>query len=627
MDSVIYLEPDEEITSVVEKLKRSKSPVVGIVAPRNAVLLQSVVNLKLLKRQAVSLKKDIALVTADRIGQNLALRTGLTVYANVHDEEPLEPLKMPKPDHIVEDTIRPAAAANFANNFKVHRYDEKNDIVDANDKLPGEKEDYDEDLEKPSNFSSRALNESKNESKPAPHSTESIHTPEPTKPTPIADHSDEEDEPETAEDHPSVHHTENYTEHHEPAKAENHLEKPVRDAKPESFSPVRTTRSKTNKLKIGLLFASFAAIALLIGYFALNSLSKGSVVITVASTPIEQELTFQVSKDKSEVDTVKNLLPGRLVESQQTGTQTVKATGTKNVGEKATGKITLSNGAGFSQSFEANTAIKSSGGLIFRSNKAFTIPGATASVDKNGKAVIAPGTVTIDVTAGTAGEDYNITATNYTISTYVLITGQGTAMTGGATREVTIVSEDDISKATAALTKDLTSKSLTELKKKAGNAIYLTKAIKTSDPATTTNVEAGEEATEFTLTSKVTSSILVFDQDNLENLIKENLKSKIPEGKSLLTADTDNLDINVVSSDPPAGIMKLSTTAKADIVPNLTETNIKTAVAGKTKADIEAYFQTQEDIKNLEINLEPSWWTKKMPTSKDKITVQIVTQK
>ena len=76
----LYLEPDEEITSVVDRLKEIDDEEVAIVVPKRAGLLQSIVNLKLLRYQAEQMKKKISLVTTDKTGRNLASAVGLTVH-------------------------------------------------------------------------------------------------------------------------------------------------------------------------------------------------------------------------------------------------------------------------------------------------------------------------------------------------------------------------------------------------------------------------------------------------------------------------------------------------------------------------------------------------------------------
>ncbi len=77
----IYFESDDEITSAVDKIKSAESNTLDIVIPKEAIILQSVVNLKLLKRQAESLGKEITIVTQDKVGTKLAGQIGIPVVA------------------------------------------------------------------------------------------------------------------------------------------------------------------------------------------------------------------------------------------------------------------------------------------------------------------------------------------------------------------------------------------------------------------------------------------------------------------------------------------------------------------------------------------------------------------
>lgn len=81
----LYLDNDEEITSVVDKLKSAESGSLDIVIPKDAMLLQSVINLKLLKKQAEGLSKDITIVTQDKVGKKLAEQIGIPVVTNPGD--------------------------------------------------------------------------------------------------------------------------------------------------------------------------------------------------------------------------------------------------------------------------------------------------------------------------------------------------------------------------------------------------------------------------------------------------------------------------------------------------------------------------------------------------------------
>jgi hypothetical protein len=61
----IYIDVDDEITGVIEKVHSSKEKIVALVLPKRATVLQSIVNMKLLKRTADDTKKHIVLITSE----------------------------------------------------------------------------------------------------------------------------------------------------------------------------------------------------------------------------------------------------------------------------------------------------------------------------------------------------------------------------------------------------------------------------------------------------------------------------------------------------------------------------------------------------------------------------------
>lgn len=106
---IIYLEHDAEVTEAVEKLKAAEGDTVRIVVPGRSSLLQSVVNLKLLKKAADSKKKELILVTTDRAATALAGKLEIAIAKNVHSAahvvagEP-EPTRSPLADDRNTDT-------------------------------------------------------------------------------------------------------------------------------------------------------------------------------------------------------------------------------------------------------------------------------------------------------------------------------------------------------------------------------------------------------------------------------------------------------------------------------------------------------------------------------------------
>jgi hypothetical protein len=83
---VIYAEIDEEVTVVFDKVKSVGVKHVYIVVPKRAILFQSGVNLRILKRKAEDVKKKIYFITNDKNGIHLAQQVGIEVYNKANDE-------------------------------------------------------------------------------------------------------------------------------------------------------------------------------------------------------------------------------------------------------------------------------------------------------------------------------------------------------------------------------------------------------------------------------------------------------------------------------------------------------------------------------------------------------------
>ncbi len=115
-DAALYLEADEDITSAIDKLQKLPGDTVQIVVPKRSTMLQSVINLKLLKKAAADSGKELVLVTNDHVAVGLAGRLGLPVASSLGAKAMVHEVKTEAPAEI-EDIIEadePAPAAEVA---------------------------------------------------------------------------------------------------------------------------------------------------------------------------------------------------------------------------------------------------------------------------------------------------------------------------------------------------------------------------------------------------------------------------------------------------------------------------------------------------------------------------------
>ena len=85
MHQTFYIDIDEEITMLVERLRNAKADEVVFVVPKRALLLQGIVNLKILKKEADKLGKEVLLVTQDPVGKLLAEKLGLSSFGRLEE--------------------------------------------------------------------------------------------------------------------------------------------------------------------------------------------------------------------------------------------------------------------------------------------------------------------------------------------------------------------------------------------------------------------------------------------------------------------------------------------------------------------------------------------------------------
>lgn len=74
----IYIDVEDDITSIIDRIKSSPEKIIALVPPKGSAVLQSVVNLKLLKRAADSMGKKPVIVTSNQA--LTALAGGLNIH-------------------------------------------------------------------------------------------------------------------------------------------------------------------------------------------------------------------------------------------------------------------------------------------------------------------------------------------------------------------------------------------------------------------------------------------------------------------------------------------------------------------------------------------------------------------
>ena len=143
---VIYIEPEDDITDIISKLRASRSKVVALVPPKKIGVLRSAVNTKLIAKAAKSAEKVAVIVTTDSSLVKLSASAGIPVAKNLSSRPKL-------PSEITEEDEKPTKVIEESTPEKSKTTEIKSEEVEKPDseeksKKPSDKKDKKKDKAK-----------------------------------------------------------------------------------------------------------------------------------------------------------------------------------------------------------------------------------------------------------------------------------------------------------------------------------------------------------------------------------------------------------------------------------------------------------------------------------------------
>lgn len=572
----IYLEPDEEITSVIEKIGAEGDGSIALVVPKNSSLFQSLVNLKLLAKEAKNLQKEVVIISGNKIGMRLAKQVGVPTYASLGAiaNSPQQPVKS-----IVAE--EPATVDTTIDGVPVRQYNPNRPVTTETTPVA---EDVEDELEPPSE-------------------QEAIEVEDKviTVTTPSSDESTDEKQPDAEE---------------QPKEADGSSLPPIvtRVGAPRASEPFKFPW-KAALIALGLLL-----ILTTVTFFLLP---KATVTVVLPAEPVSDALLLAV-----QTETAEGAVKGSVVTSEQSSSTTITATGKKDIGSKATGTISITNkyrdgsGAGKDQSFAAGTkATDVSTKKVFTLNNSVTVSRVTFNPN-NGQPIY--DTKTVKVTAVEPGESYNIPKSSFTLAGALdnTVIESTEAFSGGLTKQITVLSQQDLDTAVAAAKAELETKARADLAEKAKGLLILPDAVWQTVKEQTTDKKVDEEAQNVNLTLKIEFASLAFEKKLVDDQFKTKLSSTLTETQELvfedgkeptittkgITDDKTKLTIEVAGSGYKVEKIDKATIARS--VKNKSVDSAKNSIVETYKAD------------SVEISISPSWWIARLPLLEGAIRVE-----
>lgn len=569
----VYIDIDDEITGIIDKLRTSPGKVVALVLPKRAAVFQSIVNMKLLKRAADAGNKHLVLITAEAGLLPLAGAAGIHVARTLTSKPEIPPAPGLADDR--EESIDETGAL-------------EPEVTAANA--------GDEPVGKLAGFGATANS--------VDEGVETLVL-------------DDEALPPEADAAAAA--AKNFD---PPAKGKGKGGKKTKGLHVPNFERFRL-----------LLILGVLALILLIGGLvsAMTILPKARITIDTNAINVDSDLELNLStaaKTLNTEDETVPVVPAKLVQQQKTYVQQAPATGQKNTGNKASGDVTITNcnKDGSAVSIPAGTGVSANGQTYI--TQASVYIEESLFQGQNGPCRTTGSTSeTVNVIAQGPGSGFNINSgTTVQIAGYANVNAKtASSISGGTDNIVQIVTQADINTAKAKIvTTDPTVKQalhdqLTQTDYFAIDATY-----SAGTPNTTTSASVGDTASSVTVTEIVTHTMFGVKDGDLKKLVQDDVKSQIDPKQNILSEGLDKAKFAVKGTSATGAEISLSTVAKAG--PDLDVKAIKRDAAGQKSGPIKDELQQLPGVRSVNVSLSP-FWVSSVPKETDKITVIIAEPK
>lgn len=570
----IYIDLNEDIQSVVQKIEETESESIDLIVPTGARVLQNIVDAHLIKDAAETGGKYLTVVTSDLMGKIFAERAGLEVAGEDTTEDP---------------EMLPSTAVASTGRIS--------DIIPRKRGIP---------VGIPSNKKQATLARAKVSARSSPA---------------------QKSNNKKAEDF--------YLGGKSKGELGKSFLKSYREERSRNgfFNDLSRINKRKLPFKIGptSFVAGVVVLSLALTFFIFaRTLPQADILIYPKREVKSESVDVVISKENNKVNLDKGLMPGELLTSEKTESGEFTATGAPSSSAKARGKVTIYNSYStqvqkfIASRFQAEdgSVAKTGAGKIFWTTASITVPGYTT---KSGK--IIPGEVTVAVVAAEAGDSYNIEPSKFfmpalkgTAKGDKIYAVSKEAMAGGGVNGAKVVSSNDVTQAYDNL-KEKIKPQFESFKQNLPAGFQLWPEAYNEELAdSSVSPETGSAAEKFTATIKMIARAIVFKTGDLDAFINKRISADLNEGKVLLASSKDISFLKSPVVDYQKGTVAATLNVKYDVMNKFDVAAFKNSILNKKKKDINiADYQAER----IEVNLWP-FWVRSIPASSGRVNVRIV---
>jgi len=368
-----------------------------------------------------------------------------------------------------------------------------------------------------------------------------------------------------------------------------------------------------------ILFVILFAALLLFWWFV----PRAEVSIFVSPRRLENTAEVVFDEGVDEADFAGRVLPARKVSTTIEGQKTASATGSKTVGERAVGTVTLRNGTSQDTELPAGTVLTGPSGLTFTLDSEVTIEAAVSPTE--------PGSIDASVTADEFGAEYNLASgESFSVSNFPKSEMDGIVaedLTGGSSREIVSVSQSDLDNLDESLRGELTEKAESELTGEVvGAEILLRDTTATNITGADFSHRAGDEASTVELVMELEVTGVVVLKDLVRELAQSVLSEQIPEG-FVLRSEQVETDFSLVNEKD--GVWTFGVQVIANLLPSVDPGEVARKIAGKNKEEAEEALKDIPGYKGAEASVGPKFLGlfRNIPRNTNNISIEVIAER
>lgn len=610
----IFVEPDDEIIFVVEKILRAPTSRVILVIPASSSVVSSVISLKLLSRQLLDSSKLMVMVTDNPTGKKLASKANLVVKEKIS----------------MVDKFAWEEALSIKKELQEHKTGIKNELLASRIPEKVSQEDIDKELD-PTQPEEVVLDKNQN----SEENQIELEDQEEIDPTPLPDIFgekprlkpkmveiegiaiasggdineliEEDNSRDTEKKEPLENPEKSYIKPEKRTFVDTSNQEKEEDSSNVIDRRLQNTGPKKGKKKfkkilaiLGIIF--LIALSIFGGVFAYSywNLSKVDIAVTFNQSEGSINETITVSTSAKDIDGNNLIIPGYEVSVEESSSGDGTPTGKKQTGEFARGVIDIRNKS-------TESAVNLSAGQVLvdiSTNLQYELTENVAiPVDQYQRDV--------PIKAKEFGEQYNIkdgrsrTFKFGGFTTEQLIGYGHRDITGGTTEDIVVVTAEDVQKARTTLETAIKGTLSTNLQKEIGKGEKLLEGSERYEEVSfTQSVPTGEEAESFSIDLRMKVTATKLQESDIRSLAEFIIKKS--EGATAeAEVKVDDFSIKNIKVDGSKVSFNLS--AQGEVNESLKFEELKSNIAGKSLSEAKEYLENLEQIDKVTIVYQPSF--------------------